>query len=438
MLAILAILVLIQSCFFIFLSYLRVGTINNPITYFNVWWGIWVSLSTLGFFGLDSLSLNTFSVIFFSNFLLSLGLLIVINKNKNNVKIIKDSVNWSKLNIIQIALSVVLLIFFFRSFTTFITSGLGSGDFRNIYIYGASSIFGNSTIRFLFVNLIKGLMLTFLLLTLSALLIKKRNKTIKFALLLSSLNVLLYTGTMMGRVEIFRLVILYILSVLIFKFIRKNTNHKLKDLKLKVKKRYLILLILILVSLTYFRDTNNTFFGSIITSLEQFFIYFIGPFIAFDKFVSDFNWQSFDIGWGRGFLGGLEMIFNNIISFFVNQDNETYATYLARFTDSRVEIGESQTFNALYTMYFNFFADGQIIGTLICALIFGLIVGLVYNYSINNISIYSFSIYLYLAHMLIFGSLYWPLEALGDWLVVINIFLIYIVVEKFVLKENKT
>src|SRR5690606_30187847 len=139
----------------------------------------------------------------------------------------------------------------------------------------------------------------------------KSNKVRNISLLFSSLNLILYSGVMMGRIEVFRLIVLYVLSILIYKAFSKS-NKKVLNIKLKIKKRYIIMLAVLLVSFTYIRDINNSLWTAVSNAIEQFFIYFIGPFIAFDKFVSNFNSHQFELGWGRGFLGGLEIIFNNL------------------------------------------------------------------------------------------------------------------------------
>lgn len=426
---------LFQSCFFIFISYLKVGTINNPVTYFNIWWGFWFFLSLQGIFGLYEMSLYTFSIIFFGNFMLSLGILLIIKNNKSNTIIIENNLKWKYINIFQVMLMIVIAFFLFRTVITLSTTGLDSGDFRNIYIYGTNNIFGSQGIRFIFLNFIRGLILTFFIISIATFFLNKGNKGNKVALALSSLNIILYSGVMMGRMEIFRLVIIYVISILVIKSLSKSSSH-LGVFKLKIKKRYLILVSILLISFTYLRDMNNTFIDSITRTIEQFFIYFTGPFIAFDQFVNEFSF-SFETGWGRGFLGGIEVIFNGLSGLFIKSDGGSYATYLSRYTNERIMIGDDQSFNALYTMYFNFFADGKLIAVLICTFIIGIVIGLIYNYMTIKVSVYSLAVYLYLIHILIFGSIGWPLDGLSGWMVLINVLLIYIIVEKIHLKRNQ-
>ena len=70
-------LIVITSLFFISICRYKIGTLNNPISYYLTFWLMWITVSIFNPFNLYPVSNNTYLIIWLNLFFFSLGYFLV-------------------------------------------------------------------------------------------------------------------------------------------------------------------------------------------------------------------------------------------------------------------------------------------------------------------------------------------------------------------------
>lgn len=400
--------------FSIFVARYKVDTFNNPTTYFSLWWGCWTLLSCFGLFNLDSPSIRTYFVINTCMAMFATGCILVIKKSKNTY-LYKGSLKNTN-NKIQIILLLVLLYFVYRTFYVITFYHISVQEFRGYAFISTSDfdpLFGSNQIRLIFSIIVPPLVLANVLIELSYYFLNIDRKTRSRSFHLSIVNLILYNAIMMGRIEVFRFILFFVLCSLVVKGIKKH--KKIKNMKTKAG-----LLTMIIVFFTYIRmnDTESL----IVYLFRSIVVYFTGSFIALDQFLNSYYISHpFSYKYGGAFFGGLQELFILVVRRF-DKGAVSVNLELSSYADKAINIGGQQNYNAFYTMIYNFYADGGLIAAIILSLILGVVVGVSYNYFKRKTSAFSLSLYIYLIHISIFASLRWELSGTWAWFVIICLY----------------
>lgn len=396
----------------IFVTRFKTNTFNNPVTYFSLWWGFWVILSSFGFYGLNIPSIRTYIIINLCVLSFCIGCIVVLrkfNSTDSGQHFFKSDLKVN--NRIQIVLMLILLYFVYRSLNVILSYGITIQEFRGYAFISNSEIdplFGSTQIRLLFSIIVPPLVLGNTLIEISKYFLMGLKKENRWSLYLSISNLILYNLIMMGRIEIFRFILFVVLGIFIVKGVKQS--KKIKNIKSKV-----LMLVLMILFFTYIRTNESE---SVLAYLfKSIIVYFTGSFIALDQFLNIYFIQPvFEYKFGGAFIGGIQELYILALR-RIDKTAESVNLELSGYANQAINIGSDQHYNAFYTMIYNFFADGGLIAAVICSLIFGLIVGFSYNYYKRKTSAFSLSLYIYLLHLAIFASLRWELTGTWAWLV---------------------
>ncbi|WP_161625885.1 O-antigen polymerase [Pontibacillus marinus] len=407
------------------ISAFRSNTFKNPITLINLWWGGWLLLSSFGFYHLFIPSTNTYLYILGNISFLTLGYLLVLGRGTVNSKQSYSKAfelkNLKLFNLVQLITLFIMLFFAIKGIKIMVTQNITPQEYRGYVFKGylTDPLYGSNFI-FLFIHyIVKGFILVnSMVCTFLYLLRKKYYRTF----LISIANLLLLSAFMVSRIDIFR----YIILILIFFFLARKLNLKLEvNINIISKKvlTYFSFMIIILFIVSYLRA------GQVFKSI---LVYFTGPFIALDTFLEQYNIQpQIPLQFGRATLGGID----DIIVLIIRRFNDTIVStnYKLSFLSDAISIGESQTYNAFYTMFVNFFIDGNVFGSLLISFFLGITISLLFVKTYTNPNIFVLTLFIYILHMVIFGSLRWEFSSGWSWIV---LFLL-VIYKKLFFKSSK-
>lgn len=396
-----SVLIFFNASILIFFSYLKTKTLINPVTIFVSWWSFWLIISTFGFFNLYVPSLRTYLLVIINLIMFSLGFLITAKGNKRNKSL---WVNWKKINwyhLSQIFLFLIVALLFIRAIPLFLE--LPYSEIRQFFFeQREGGILLTARFYHFFRDILYPIIIINLLLSTILMIYKKEKKNFFF---LSVLTILMYSIMSGGRWGVFYFLVFSFLSF-IFKENRLGFFRFMQRLKLK----NFLFPLLIVVFITFIRGPEG--FKGFPLIFRVLTVYFTGPFIALDRFISD---VPFGFQHGFGTLGGLESIFAIPLR-RVGVPIETSASLLKDYVSDSIFIGSEIRFNAFYTMIYNFYADGGLIGVFIIPLILGIIIGCLFYKFNKSPNIFNLAMLIFLLTSLIVGSIRWDFLDMRAWI----------------------
>jgi len=250
----------------------------------------------------------------------------------------------------------------------------------------------------IFQNVVSPLFLATIIVTVIDVFDKKANS---FAVVISVIDVVLYTLLFAGRFTI-----LSFLIIIIFAAIDTDNIKNSWNLIVKHKKVFFVILLLIssLVFMTSLRSSNSV--------IKSVYIYLTGPFSYLSYLIEK------DIGtdlflMGKTFSG---FIYNNIslfLTFFFNIEYKGSNHAITQLTQYMVPIGGGITYNSLGTMLHDFIADFGLYGCLIDTLLYSIVCNYVEKIRKIKNTYFIRSVYYYFVLSVVFSILTYQFRGPG-------------------------
>lgn len=412
--------------FFIIAGVVRTGRKFNPLTFYISFWGIWLIISLSDPFLLKSVSVQAYLLLWLNIVGFAIGFILFYsnsNKQKNNygrikiteTKILsgyKELLNNKKFIFLQLGILLILIYYYLKY--NMLLSTLTTQDTRRI-VYEYGLLFSSMYEYILFTWIITPLVYSSIALLISNLVVNGQKN---FVLYISLVNCLLFGMIGSGRFVYFQVIVFAFVSI------GFNSDRKLLNLvKIKLKTKILVLLVFLAAVYAMNISTlkryginsfnlNKTIDVFINISLKQFFVYFLGPFRAFDNFLATYSGVN---TLGRSTFGGIEEILNLPFT-FVGLGWTTANEISSYFTVESINIGSDISFNAYYTNVMNFYMDGGISFVITLSLIFGATSALTYNYYLKNSNIFTFSLIVLLTYHMIASEFRWSFSSPVTWI----------------------
>ncbi len=402
------------------LSWVKSGTIINPVTFFNLWWGGFLFLSTLNLVGIRIPSMRVYYIVLLAMSMYSTGCLSFISGNNisDRPSLLKPEktdalpVKMQVFILLQIAFTVFLIYYSNRAFA--MMRSMGPDAFRAL-IYKDEGLFGQDKKYFMFI--VSPYLYLSVILTTAGVMTKKISK---YFLILSFFNLILYSALTAGRAPIFLGIMVLSLGFL----------YNLNISKLKIRPATLIMIafpVIFIVWMSAFR--KSTFRADTKSPLYIFFEYFVwyftGPFTAFDYFMNNMN-QGADYHYSavRGVFAGIEELFLPVLKrafpgFY--GINESFHEFTRIY---RPMGGPATHHNSHFTMLYTFMRDAGYLGVMIFSYIFGAVNGIMFSLFLKKTTIVNFSMLLILTFLSLMGIMRWELRYVWSWLTISGILLI--------------
>ena len=388
-------------------------------------WSIWLLVSAINPFNLYEVRATTY--ILFVVFLISFSIGFLLLAKNTNVINNKFQFLSKKPSITSLIINVgtfLSLIYFSIKYNRILTT-MGVLDARNIK-FELGLLFSSNN-EYLFFNVIIAAIvyISFIISIITYI----NTKKISVLLILSMVNLYMYATIGLGRLAIFEATIIVLLAV-IFSRIFRISNSSIKG------KIVLVLVTLggigSIFSITSRRlGTNLAEQGlteTIMFTLEQGIIYFVGPISAFNQFLVTDVTRSVGHTYGRATVGGLDYLFSLLFS-YMNYPFDSANDITASFTKPTIDIGSQQGFNAFYSALMNFYIDFGALGVIALSFLFGLLLAVTWNMYIVNGNVYTLSLLIYMSYTAIVSQYIFPFQSLSVWLIVL-IFVVLIKLQK--------
>ena len=395
-------------------------------------WLLVLSLAFLNTYKLYDLSFHVF--ILFSVFILFyfFGFFSIKNKFSENLdlqEISESSQRFYNNNIFKFLSMIFLVVSIYYSYRFLsIYQGLSDiADVRSVkYEIGGLFVNGYSAAIY---NYFVGSLIWFYKFTLAFTLVFGVRKYLA-AFTFSILICLSYYFVGGGRNIVVEVIVLYVFLDLL-----KNSSIKINFLKNIFK--YIILLFFSSISFvmgTYLRLSNEKFSKELLyklfqESFDQIIIYITGSFRALDYAINNYN--NLFYGFGLYTFSSLEeLIFNFLILFGFEVKPSSYI--IGEVLREPILIGNTQSFNALYTGIFPFYFDFGIIGVVIFSYLLGFISRYFINLYLEKQNL--IELFLMLSFILISLFMFMSFKLNSGFLFIILIFLFFSLVRNFKVK----
>lgn len=419
----------------VYLGFVRTKRLWNPLAFYILFYGIWLTISLTNPYGLFEVSTSTYFLFWMSMVCFSIGFLIVDFPNKPVKPVHVEFSLTNRLPNSKIFLFIQLLLFtvlfyYLGKYSSMLLS-MTVLDSRKI-VYEAGYLFGSYTENIFFNWIITPLVHVSILLTIANFIVKNK---INISLIISLTNVVLFGFIGNGRL-IYFYIGLYFLIALCFRYIfvnkEKNKYFEKWEIKNSTIKNVLITAVLLFATIYIMNFVTTKRLGIVNPSLLQMYdvfvnyslkelvVYFTGGFRAFDQFISNYSGEVFYFG--RSTLAGIDELFFFLLtsvtgenSLLSNAMNEVHFN----FTGGSIVIGDSQTFNAFYTSLFNFYLDFGIVGIIFIPIILGWVSGVIYRNCIRRPNIFNFVLLVYFTQNLILSEFRWNYQTPISWIIIL-------------------
>ena len=257
---------------------------------------------------------------------------------------------------------------------------------------------------------------------------KFKNPTIYISVILIYLSFAIGQG---------RLIIFETMSYFVLIFIFYNCEQILEILK---KKFVLIISIVVMfISLIFvlslvryntdFTDINSIIQNSKIT-IGHIFMYFTGPFRAFDYALNnnyrDIIVNSYGNTYGLSTICGLDEVLRNGIN-FLGIDIPVLNRFMGELTQQYVKIGPETSMNAFFTVGLNFYIDFGVTGIIMLPFIYGGIIAFIVRKAFKSKSVYMIIFMILNLYYAIFSSVRWYYQHGGTWTTFFIILFVYLI-----------
>lgn len=427
----LSLLFITTALFFVFMGRMRTGNLFSPLTFFVVFCCFWAVVSLGNPYYLYNVTTKTYILIWLYIVFFSLGFLIVSKYQKPLNPSIKfdgnDFIKTKKFLFTQIFVFIILF-YYYQKYNA-IASNLMVYDIRRI-VYEQGLLFNSATEYIFYYWIIMSLVYGSIALLIPSFVMSGQKH---FVFLPALGNCFLFGQIGQGRFIYFQMIIFFLVSISLKKFIQKRQDINEKK---KIKKNWAVYALLIGAVLYLMNGAtakrlglsmslSDSVFVFLNTSLKQFVIYFIGPFRTLDSFITSGITQTTGHTLGRSFFSGIEEFFATLLTFISGGFYviPTANSIASSFTGPGIIIGEGNyAFNAFYTSVMNFYLDGGIPLVILFSCFYGVLSGLVYNYCLRNINLFTFSLLIYTTYHMIASEFRWSYSAPSTWIVVFLLF----------------
>ncbi|WP_279143961.1 O-antigen polymerase [Photobacterium phosphoreum] len=295
---------------------------------------------------------------------------------------------------------------------------VGVDNYRSIVFStrdNVSILFGNPYVELIYSIFIQPVVFMLFFLGVVLFLSGKGSKVLYF----SSMLYVMDSISMMGRFNLYYMLVIIMVSITYSIGINKKLKYKLYKISL------VIFFVSIIIGLFRYGDSDENY---IITLMNT---HVIGLSLFSHELQSLTSLLNKNIMYGLGTFSGLSDLF----SMFIRRFDPSYVPDFFRMKDivSFFVIGRSNTgvdlqANAYYTILYTLYSDGREIGVLFLSMIFGYV--LIYNYRCrrNEINFLFFCFFFFFLYFSVFMS---PLEMRGVWAL-----FIYMVLFRFYIKLN--
>jgi len=419
-------LIILLLVFFILLVMGRIvyGSMKNHVSFISLWFSFFAILSQIRIWGMDKADSDAVAFIMFNILAICVSCIVVsyLLKRRSACKqVLNDNKNHSSSIIerIRILVFVLSLVLSVNLIYQTITGQIAFGNLREITYqserFGRDtylSIYFKPIIYQVYVNFVRGfIVFDFGLSICETLVYETQIKS------LSILNYCLFCFIQLSRIEMVRMVIIFLLCYILsgkrffrdFLFSRKNRTLR--------RAVFIALVIIIIVA-----SLRNYSQESLLTiAVKHFTGDFAGSYVAFGKVWSEYNSGEHVIRQGflpyvESMLGGLSSIIVSVFNYLLGLSNISTNTMINNYTGSNIiDIGLGYSFNAFYTMYCAPLLSGGYFGCLFSSISWGLLLGITNNRFSTNRSVGNMWRYAYVITTIIFGLTNYPLQSIASW-----------------------
>ncbi|WP_082708034.1 O-antigen polymerase [Paenibacillus sp. DMB5] len=412
------------AALFMFMGKFKTGKTFNPLTFFVGFWCFWAIVSMTNPYQMFAVSNKTYLLVWVQVVCVSLGYLAVAKKNlsaKFDLSEVGSKILYSRTFAFLQLFVLTFLTFYYFKYKSLLSS-MTSNDMRRI-IFEKGLLFSSSAEYMFYYWVITAIIYASLVIAISSFALHGKKNLSLFLVLINCF--------MFGQVGQGRLVYFYMMVFLAVGLGLKRDIYKNSTFKIKPKKSWGVYLVLILAVIFIMNRTSarrmgvSMSFGDSIkvfftTSVEQFIIYFTGPFRTLDYFIQSNLVNVTGHTFGRSVFAGIEEILTTLLipiggsQLQANMAN----TLMASFTSPAIHIGGGLSFNAFYTSVMNFYMDGGLPMLICLSFAYGIIMGMLYNFCMNNMNIFTFSLLVYTTYNMITSEMRWNYSAPATWVVV--------------------
>lgn len=372
--------IVILSILLILLNVYIERKVINPLTIYNVIWGIILSISYTNPYGLYDVSDKIYWLV--NIHLICFNLLYILKclltPNKNNI----TQVNISFSERIFKSNTKYLIIIFMGYFTYYalkynsIAGTVKSYELRNIR-YGVGSLFTSAMELYFFNYVAYPLLLIYLMIVVSRFFLMKK---VDYYLITALICSVLYGLIGYGRFIYFNIIIISLFYALYTKvpYKIKSENKLLKySLYLFIVAIFYLTVIFIYSSRQNIILDSYTTLGQVNKNMfKEIVVYFVGPLRALDMFIRNYGDGQL---YGRASFSGLDELIYRFVN-ILGVDYQPANEIITNLTRNSFSIGsETQYFNAFFTGLFNMFLDFKLLGVIFFSSLQGWIISKYWN-----------------------------------------------------------
>lgn len=406
--------------------------INSPILIFNF---MSLIITIIANINLDNSSFRNITLeyvnicIFLLVLAMNFGFMIFMPSSKINKKgMVKNSnytINKKKVKILTLGI-ILILIIVFRDSIFHILAGNLNAIRQSIYyseVGSENSIYGNGVevvIVQWFINAV--IPAIYIVTTVFSLKLGGNFKLYGFTLL----SGIIYSVLTGGRMMIFRLFIISLISLIVVKGDKsKDYISTLRSKFLNKRKKKLsftiIILIVLTIVITLSREeqvsiTDNELYQSIAD-------YLISPILYFAHLL-DSNINDMNPLLGGAFFGGINQVFNIFWENLSGYEITVPYELIVEETSTFLLIQPNKMYNAFPTMLYSFYRDLGLLGIILGSLILAFFISYTYKKYIMENDIRATSLYIFAIYILVMGILRWEPTYIQPWITYICIYIV--------------
>lgn len=391
----------------LFFNYHKNRTLFNVSGIFTLFWGICAFFSSLGLYGLDSLSYTLIFLIVAAMFVFNIVGFFSVRFNKSRLQFdVDDRIlsNNKLLVLINIIAQIYSIPYLIKAIGIIRLSGL---EGLRLYAFVGSSQFASTTTLTIFQSIIQPVFIATMILT--AIDISLRRKAI-IGIVQTIIGVAFYTVLFGGRYMVFQLLVVFLMAF--------YTTSEFSLLKFLSKNKKLVLfgaaVFMTLVLITSMRPS-----GSFIQSL---YIYFCGSFKFLDVQINNGALPELHL-YGAATFGLIYDFFVTLFAVIFKTSPYIGASYqITQITSAQQTIGDGIRYNALGTMYTSFIADFGVYGSIIGVIIFAIILHKLQTNFTKKQEPFRFALFLYGIYMVFNTAFSYSLLNMGTLIVILFLY----------------
>jgi len=392
-------LIVIVCLSFIVIAHTYNGTYKNHYTMFNVWWGSLVLISYLNLSPLNQPSLYTYIIILLG----TIGFNISVFTSKVKMSNIKVELGGFRINVTLLVIFQLIAIFFIFPY---FTVGLAADDPASVKATLLDTFTGNPIEVIKIYWFSEPVIITSIILS-GFLFYFERGAAVWLVLILTIINVLVFSVAFGGRIEMFRMCFI----LLTFSYLKGFVlaDKELVKKRIKFSFLFIVAFIIIMTLVTQKRSFDND-----VSFYKTFNIYFIGSFSLFDNFLNNphISMIGRDLLFGRAtfasFIDPFLLFGSKVLHINDLTTKDMGVNIINDVQEKFYSVGkEGYQMNAFATMYYPFIRDYGMIGVLAIPFLLGYILNKLVYLLFKFNSLYIFLIYVLLCYIMIFASNRW-------------------------------